>query len=457
MGEEDPRYRRRSGRDVEDSSLRSPTQRDRDRVLYSESFRRLGGVTQVAFGTPDMSLHNRLVHSLKVEQVGTSIVSRLLNANGDDSGIDSLAVATACLGHDLGHPPFGHAGEQELNRLVVCETHRDFVRDLATRQDNPCARCTLEDGFEGNAQTFRILAMLGVHRDSLDLPIGLDLTRASLAASSKYPWTRGTQGKKKTKWGAYDCDVDILNWVFEVEGERNSLTIEAQIMDWADDITYAVHDIEDFYRVGLIPIDDYRRNNSQLNRFTEYISDPGALGPQGNDALATLDNVIGLFPSARFNGTTEDIAGLDDLRSTLLTKFISTLEVVDGQLERDSMAVKINAILKQLTWFHIIDEPKLASIQAGQQRVLRDIYNDLVELALPAYDASCDGRTDEKVQRRLPQGLRRTVKLGLAQRSSYSRKQKVIRGILDYIASLSDAEAYRLHAVLRGREVAGHL
>jgi dGTPase len=454
---EDSKYLRRSKRGADDSSLRSPTQRDRDRVLYSESFRRLGGVTQVAFGTPDMSLHNRLVHSLKVEQVGTSIVSRLSNANGDDVEIDSLAVAAACLGHDLGHPPFGHAGEQELNRLVVCDIHRTVVRDLAERQDNPCTTCTLEDGFEGNAQTFRILSVLGVHRGSLDEPIGLDLTRASLAASSKYPWTRGTLGKKRTKWGAYDCDIEILNWVFEAYEKQNDLTLEAQIMDWADDITYAVHDIEDFYRVGLIPIDDYRRNNNQLNTFKEYISDPDALGPQDADALAALDNVVGLFPSARFNGTTEDIAGLDELRSTLLTRFISTVSLLDGSLVRDLMAEKINAILKQLTWFHIIDEPRLSSIQTGQQRVLRDIYKDLVDLALPAYAASGDGRTDEKVQRRLPQGLRRTVKLGLAQKSSYNRKQKVIRGVLDYIASLSDAEAYRLHAVLRGREVAGHL
>nr|WP_083298654.1 HD domain-containing protein [Mycolicibacterium grossiae] len=75
-------------------------------------------------------------------------------------------VEAACLGHDIGHPPFGHAGEMELQELLVCEKHQTLVRPLRDRLKDPCDKCLLEDGFEGNAQSFRILAILAVHRDS---------------------------------------------------------------------------------------------------------------------------------------------------------------------------------------------------------------------------------------------------------------------------------------------------
>lgn len=236
---------RRSGLSADDdSSFRTPTVRDRDRILYAEAFRRLGGVTQVATGTPDMALHNRLTHSLKVEQVGVGLATKLNHGVSAAKQIDPGAVAAACLAHDIGHPPFGHAGEQELNALVVCPAHREgtgTVRTPEQRKVAPCAHCLLEDGFEGNAQTFRILTALAVHRENESEVIGLDLTRLALQAVSKYPWARGQNVEKPKKWGAYDCDRTALAWVQEDLGTERSLL--AHVMDWSDDVAYAVHDI----------------------------------------------------------------------------------------------------------------------------------------------------------------------------------------------------------------------
>lgn len=454
---ENPRFERRSGRAVPDASGRSPTQRDRDRVLYSEAFRRLGGVTQVAHGTPAMSLHNRLTHSLKVEQVGSSILSSWSADNPDLSNVvDAHAIETACLAHDLGHPPFGHAGEQELNELVTCRKHRESPRPIERRRDDPCLDCLLEDGFEGNAQSFRILAVLAVHRHSEEKPFGLDLTRESLAACSKYPWTRGATEKKKTKWGAYDCDANILDWV--TGADTNDPTLNAQVMDWADDISYAVHDIEDFYRVGLIPIDDYKANTESLATFMKYVESPGALGEQTTEVKAALDSLLSFLPTSRFAGRTEDLAALDRMRARLLTQFINGASLDAGQLKREEVQEALNAILKQFIWFHIIDEPKLANIQAGQRRVLQDIFNYLLPIANEAYKSGDSTPPDEHKLRRLPSGLRRAIKLGGAQiDSGYTMKQRIIRGLLDYLSALSDLEAYEMHAVLKGREIAGHL
>ena len=105
----DPQHERRSGKNTTDVQLRPPARRDRDRILYSDSFRRLGGVTQTALGDASLQMHNRLTHSLKVEQVGTSLHGMLAAKVPDFADPD--AIEAACLGHDIGHPPFGHAGE----------------------------------------------------------------------------------------------------------------------------------------------------------------------------------------------------------------------------------------------------------------------------------------------------------------------------------------------------------
>lgn len=451
----DAAFDRRSNHSTADPSARSETLRDRDRILYSDAFRRLGGVTQVAAGDPQMGLHNRLTHSLKVEQVGFSLFTKLRKSS-PELDADGDAVRAACLAHDLGHPPFGHAGEQQLDCLVVCDEHRSNPRTQDRREADPCDACLLEDGFEGNAQSLRILAVLAVHRETSGEPVGLDLTRQSLAASLKYPWTRGSVDHKKTKWGAYDCDASILAWA--LEQAQRAPTLDAQIMDWADDISYAVHDVEDFYRVGLVPVDDYKSNTESLRVFLEYVESPRALGPLSSEVKEALASMLEFFPASRFSGRTEDLAALDRLRGVLLTQFINAAHLNDvGELEREPIQEMLNSIVKQLIWYHIIDEPTLSNIQAGQQRVLREIFHTLRPVAEDAYHSGGAEEPDEQALRRLPYGLRRAISVGLLQPSTYTLKQKIARGLLDYMSGLSDSEAYQLHAVLQGREHAGQL
>jgi predicted deoxyguanosinetriphosphate triphosphohydrolase len=170
------RYDRRFKRDRPEDN-RSAFQRDRDRILFTSAFRRLAGVTQVFSAEEGHIFHNRLTHSLEVAQVGRRLCERLTTdyrETADRLEINPDVVEAACLAHDLGHPPFGHIAERLLDELVTHE---------------------LADGFDGNAQSFRIVTKLAFR--STDVT-GLNLTRATLNALLKYPWLRGTAVRNTT-------------------------------------------------------------------------------------------------------------------------------------------------------------------------------------------------------------------------------------------------------------------
>ena len=261
---------------------RTPFQRDRDRVLYSPEFRRLSGVTQVASAGEGDFFHNRLTHSLKVAQVGRRLAERLRETYPREvlcawGGLNPDVVETAGLAHDLGHPPFGHHGEEVICKSV--EKNKD------------------KNGFEGNAQSFRIVTRLAAHMDNdrdldddpdADDDSGLNLTRATLNAILKYPWLREKFGKRKQKWGAYRADKDRFMWVRSGRPDK-SPDLEAELMDWADDVTYAVHDLDDFYRAGLIPIHRLLHGAEQ-ERFIE-----GAIKRRSNleDRRDDLEKALG--------------------------------------------------------------------------------------------------------------------------------------------------------------------
>ncbi|HZW41132.1 MAG TPA: dNTP triphosphohydrolase, partial [Agromyces sp.] len=255
---------------------------DLERIRFSPYFSRLSAVTQV-IAQPGAGplIHNRLTHSIKVTAVARAIAVKLTDAASParsfalEHGCDAVVVQAAASAHDLGHPPFGHLGERVLDRLA-----RETLG--------------LADGFEGNAQSYRILTALDVSEAA---PRGLNLTAAVRTAVAKYPWTRyvddaalgdgplprglrrSAEGVEALKFSAYGVDaLDLAEARAGLPALQQSL--ECSVMDIADDIAYSIHDVDDFYRAGLLSQGDVARE------FRGWIDGGAALGGLEDEALA---------------------------------------------------------------------------------------------------------------------------------------------------------------------------
>lgn len=386
---------------------RSPFERDRDRVLYSDAFRRLADVTQVVAANEGRFFHNRLTHSLKVAQFGRRLTQRLLLEHAG-APISADVVETACLAHDLGHPPFGHVAEDELD---------EQVKHLAK----------VEDGFEGNAQSFRVVTRLALRRTGIP---GLNLTRATLNAVLKYPWSRTPTKKDGRKWGHYKEDQPSFEFARELGPAGDAQTVEAQIMDWSDDVTYAVHDMEDSYRAGMVPLDQLLRGGAAREDFVASLKEQ-------ERAAKFLDDLKALdVPELHrpFDGSSAQRGTLNWFSAQLINRFILAAKLNGDALELPAHARFEVDTLKLVMKHFVFGHPALAAQQHGQRRVIRELFTTFWSAANSSH---------EHEQKIVPVQFRELL-------ASASDNTARARLMADLIAGMTERDAISLHQRLTG-------
>ncbi|GAA1517432.1 dGTPase [Agromyces terreus] len=466
---------------------------DLERIRFSPYFSRLSAVTQV-IAQPGAGplVQNRLTHSIKVTAVARAIAVGLTDAASPSRdlaaahGCDAVAVQAAASAHDLGHPPFGHLGERVLDRLAREELG-------------------LSDGFEGNAQTYRIITALDV---SAIAPHGLNLTAAVRTAVAKYPWTRFVDvsslgggslprglrrvsgGVDVGKFSAYDLDAADL------ASARDGLpplmqSLECSVMDIADDIAYSIHDVDDFYRAGLLS------QGSVAREFRGFIEDGASLRDLDDDAIGARSAPPGagleglrrkLHRSDAWIASDEAFAEAvdvvaDDLVDGLLSipfdgsiaaeralssftyRWINHLqdsvvpapadEIRTGLVTLDALAWHQVEVLKFVHRHFILDRSDIAMYQRGLSRVITRAVKGLTAWVTDDYD-----------RHRVPQRLRELVDLATegyallrvakpegvpVPDASEVHRLGVARGVIDYVASLSDDQALGVSEAIDGR------
>ncbi|PPK66702.1 dNTP triphosphohydrolase [Actinokineospora auranticolor] len=502
---EQRRVARRDGARAANDLTANPFRADRDRIVASPFFARLGGVTQVVSASGSGLLHNRLTHSLKVAQVARAIAERLAADPeaapliADLGGCDPDVVEAAALAHDLGHPPFGHLGEQVLDRLA---RHR----------------FGLSDGFEGNAQSFRIITTTDTRGPSA---AGLDLTAAVRAATLKYPWTRlshpvphprdladpprgaaepaDSPGTGSSKFSAYVTELDDLaeaRAVFDGLVEPWQQTVEASIMDNADDIAYAIHDLEDFHRIGVLqhaPVSAElgqwesdrrefarldpsdltagRRPGQSLERLRRrllardsWIFDDDAFAAAVSRVRAELvDDLL----SVPFDGSVDAEQAFGRFSSGWTARLVAGVHVIADPPTRSGHVLLGGGqwhevqVLKFVHRRFVLLRPDLALHQRGQARLLTKLVEALEQWLADRYEAD-----------RLPRRLHDLVELARAEYTWLGDEHpgalvgatgdtptgeaallSLARGraVIDFVASLTDGQAATLLEALSGR------
>ncbi|TCB96549.1 deoxyguanosinetriphosphate triphosphohydrolase [Micromonospora zingiberis] len=388
---------------------RSPYERDRARVLHSAAFRRLAAKTQVHTAGTDDFLRTRLTHSLEVAQIAREMGARL--------GCDPDVVDTAGLAHDLGHPPFGHNGEAALDAVA--------------------AAC---GGFEGNAQTLRVLTRLEAKVYAADgSSVGLNLTRACLDAVAKYPWPR-RPGRRK--FGVYADDLPVFDWLREgaPAGERRCL--EAQVMDWADDVAYSVHDVEDGIHGGYLTLELLLADADERAALCADVAaiysteSPDYLGQVLVELLA--DPV--LAPLAGYDGSHRAQAALKATTSVLTGRFVSTAVAATtarfgtGPHRRYAADLVVPrplrarcALLKGIALRYVMRRPDAQGRYRRQREILTDLVRVLTERAPDPLDP-----VFAPLWRAAPDDAGR------------------LRVVVDQVASLTDPAALAWHSRLLG-------
>ena len=390
---------------------RTPFERDRARVLHSSALRRLGAKTQVLGPSADDFVRTRLTHSLEVAQVGRAL--------GQALGCDPDVVDAACLSHDLGHPPYGHNGEKALN--------------VVARQIG---------GFEGNAQTFRILTRLEPKTlDGGGRPVGVNLTRASLDAVAKYPWRGpgGPSGRSARKYSAYDDDAEIFAWMRQgaPEGRR---CIEAQIMDLSDDVGYSVHDVEDAIALGRMDpacLTDAREVDELLEATRAWYGTELSANALG----AAFDRLSGQsFWIRSYNGSAADAAHLKNLTSEIIGRFVSAVATATRQTYGNGPLTRYEAelIIPEETAAEILLLKGIAVRYVMEPREHEPVYLRQRTLIFDLADALMTG------------GGKGVDPVLVEAWNQADDEDARLRVVVDQIASLTDTSARSWHARLCG-------
>jgi dGTPase len=397
-----------------------------------------------------------------------------MRSDTDEPRPDPDLVEFACLAHDLGHPPFGHAGEVEL--------HKTLERQLASTPAAGHAQAILLDkrlelgGFEGNPQSFRLVTRLA-HKwlpsdgAGSDLPpewFGLDLTAAAMDAVTKYPWQRIDENQRK--WGCYgngdQSDRAALEWARDLTSADPALApnatkcFEAQLMDWCDDVTYAVHDMEDFYQIGFIPLESlFSPEHTEVwLEFRDWLrakwadSDQEASEDELDGARSRLADPVAhaVAVAGPFRGTNTERRLAHKRTSGLIKRFVEEIDF-EGEpiLHRGIFRVHSNPdrarelmiecnLLKELIWHYVIESPSLATQQAGHRRIVRDLvdlYCAEPNLLPTHYKEMLDA----------PEMSTGYADINLAR----------LRVIADHVSSLTEQHAAALHRRLTGADPGG--
>ncbi len=384
---------------------RSPFERDRARVLHSAALRRLAGKTQVVGVGEDDFPRTRLTHSLECAQIGRGLAESL--------GADPDVVDAACLAHDLGHPPFGHNGEEALDEAATA-----------------CG------GFEGNAQSLRILVRLEAKALAGDgSPAGLNLTRATLDAATKYPWARRSGDRK---YGVYAEDAAAFEWL-RAGAPGGVRCLEAELMDWADDVAYSVHDLEDGLHAGHVQLEGFRDPGE---RAAVCATAASLYSARSADELAEVfDRLLSLpYWPFGYDGSPRALVALKRLTSELIARFsVAAVTATrarhgDGPLTRYAADLVVPddiraecALLKAVTAHYVMSRADLLAVHVEQRLVIGGLVGALVdhgpEALSPALAPAWHAAADDAGR---------------------------LRVVVDQVASLTDASARAWHASLAG-------
>lgn len=398
------------------SSTRTAFERDRARLIHSSALRRLGAKSQILVAGTDDFARTRLTHTLEVAQIGRQIGAML--------GCDPDVVDCACLAHDLGHPPFGHNGERALASITA---------DIG--------------GFEGNAQTLRILTRL---EPKVLFPdgrsAGVNLTRAALDAAVKYPWTLAEaaahpKGERTAKFCVYPDDEPVFCWLKAGQHDPTARPMECQVMDLADDIAYSVHDVEDAVATGALNPAELAASAVIDETAAETRAWYGERwdGERLIDALSRLRRA-GLLPEG-FDGSRRALAQLKNMTSALIGRFAGSVERATretygpGPLTRYAASVIVPeetayeiVALKGLAVHFVMAPREREPLHRQEMTIVTDLVDVLMAGAPRASDA-LDPQFLDDWQQAENDGAR-------------------LRVAVDQVASLTDTSALALHSIL---------